>query len=166
MGPRLLHDTPTKVFDNALKIGAKGAFLMAQAVSPAMKQRKQGTLIFTGATASMRGQANQHAHSAGMFARRALAQSLAHELSQHNVHVAHVVVDGMVDAPDTLGRMFPAAFERAKQQLAPLDGIIRPASVADAYWFLHAQQRDAWSFELDLRPWRDNAYWNSPIANL
>jgi NAD(P)-dependent dehydrogenase (short-subunit alcohol dehydrogenase family) len=166
MGPRLLADTPTKVFDNALKIGARGAYLLARHIAPPMKQRRTGSIIFTGATASVRGQSNQHAHSAGMAARRALAMSLAHELAPHGVHVAHVVIDALVDSPDTLGRMFPAAFERARRELMPLDGIVRPAAVADAYYFLHSQARHCRTFELDLRTWRDDAWFNSPIPKM
>ena len=123
------------------------------------------TLAFTGATASVRGAGGQAAHASAMHARRALAQSLAHEWGPQGIHVCHVVVDGMVDAPDTLGKYFPEQFAAAKAVLEPVDGIVRPEAVADAYWYLHSQPRSAWTFEIDLRPWRDAPWWTSdPIT--
>lgn len=161
MGFRNIETTTHKVFDRAMKLGAYGAFEMGKSVSQNMKERRRGTIIFTGATAAMRGQSSQHAHSPAMFARRGIAQTLAHELGPQGIHVAHVIVDGMVDAPDTLGKMMPELFEKLKAEKMPKEEIITPMAVADAYWYLHTQPKSSWTFEMDLRPFTDNAWYNS-----
>lgn len=150
VGSRPLASLTSRVYERAWQLGSLGPFLLARAVTPLLAERGHGTLIFTGATASVRGNAEQAAHAGAMFARRALAQSVAAEYGPQGVHVAHVVVDGMVDSPDTLGQFFPKAFAAAKAALEPVDGIVQPASIADAYWFLHTQPRHSWTFELDM----------------
>ncbi|MBC7497398.1 MAG: SDR family oxidoreductase, partial [Sphingomonadaceae bacterium] len=114
-----------------------------------MVPRGVGTILFTGATASLRGGANFAAFAGAKHALRALAQSMARELGPLGVHVAHVVVDGAIDT-DFIRTNFPARYA-AKAE----DGILSPDHIADAYWFLHAQPRDAWTHELDLRPWTE-----------
>ena len=161
---RPLHKTSPKIFERAYKLGSLGGFLLARAVAPRQAARGHGNLIFTGATAGVRGNRGQAAHAMAMHGRRALAQSLAHELGPQGIHVAHVVVDGLVDAPDTVGKFFPALFEAAKAKLDPVDGIITPAAVADAYFYLAGQPRSSWTFEMDLRPWRDAAWYNTSNA--
>jgi NADP-dependent 3-hydroxy acid dehydrogenase YdfG len=112
-----------------------------------MVPRGRGTILFTGATASLRGAAGFSAFAGGKAALRALAQSMARELGPKNVHVAHVIIDGLIDT----------AFSRTnfadRVAAAGSDGILNPDHIADAYWWLHCQPRDAWTFELDLRPW-------------
>ena len=97
-----------------------------------------------------------------MGGRRLLCQTLNAEYAPKNIHVAHVVVDGAVDAPDTLGKMLgPELFQQMKDK--HVDGFISPGQVADTYWHLHQQHRSARSFEIDIRSWSDNAWFNSPV---
>jgi len=121
-----------------------------------------GTLLVTSATAAMRGNAGQHAHAAAMGGQRLLCQSLNAEFAPQGIHLAHVVVDGMVDAPDTLGRMLgPEAFEALRASRGrEHDGLLLPERIAETSWQLAQQHRSAWTFELDLRPCADAAWWN------
>lgn len=116
-----------------------------------MLEQGRGTILFTGATASLRGSAGFAAFAGGKHALRALAQSMARELGPAGIHVAHVVVDGPIDNRSTR-ELFPAMFEGR-----PPDSILQPANIAEIYWQLHRQPRSAWSFEIDVRgyaePW-------------
>jgi short-subunit dehydrogenase len=114
-----------------------------------MVTRERGTILFTGATASLRGSANFAAFSGAKHALRALAQSMARELGPRNVHVAHVVIDGAIDT-EFIRTNFPDRYS-----LKENDGILNPEHIADNYYMLHAQPRDAWTFELDLRPYME-----------
>ncbi|MEL6738540.1 MAG: short-chain dehydrogenase, partial [Pseudomonadota bacterium] len=109
-----------------------------------------------------RGNAGQHSHAAAMGGRRMLCQSLNAQFAAKGIHVAHIVIDGAVDAPDTLGRMLgPERFQALREQKGlELDGLLLPAKVADTYFHLAHQHRSAWTFELDLRPYSDLAWWN------
>ena len=107
----------------------------------------KGTIIFTGATASLRGSANFAGFSGGKMALRALAQSMARELGPMGVHVAHTIIDGVIDT-EFIRNRFPERYTLKDQ-----DGILNPEHIADAYWMLHRQPRDAWTHELDLRPY-------------
>ena len=109
--------------------------------------RGRGTILFTGATASIRGREGYAAFSGAKAALRALAQSMARELGREGIHVAHVVVDGAIDTAFIRDR-FPERY-----QLKERDGILNPDHIAENYWLLHRQPRDAWTHELDLRPW-------------
>ncbi|MFK0271309.1 SDR family oxidoreductase [Pseudomonas asiatica] len=144
----ILEETPRKYF-KIWEMACFAGFLTAQAVARRMVQRERGTILFTGATAGTRGAAGFAAFAGAKHALRALAQSMARELGPRNIHVAHVVVDGAIDTAfirDTLPERYA---------LKDQDGILDPAHIADSYWFLHAQPRDAWTFELDLRPWME-----------
>ena len=112
-----------------------------------MLARGRGTILFTGATASVRGAAGYAAFAAGMHGKRALAQAMARELSPKGIHVAHIVIDGPIDTPFTRERFADLVAER------PEDGILAPDDIAVNYWNLYKQPRSAWTFELDLRPW-------------
>jgi NADP-dependent 3-hydroxy acid dehydrogenase YdfG len=112
-----------------------------------MVTRNRGTLLFTGATAGTRGAAGFAAFAGAKHALRALAQSMARELGPRNLHVAHVIVDGAIDT-EFIRTQFPDKYAEKDN-----DGILNPEHIADNYWFLHCQPRDAWTFELDLRPW-------------
>ena len=94
-----------------------------------------------------------------MGGRRMLCQTLNAEFASKGVHVAHVVIDGPVDAPDTLGKMLGEKFEAFKEHKGA-DGVLNPAAVAETYWHLAHQPRSAWTHELDLRPWTDTPWWN------
>jgi NAD(P)-dependent dehydrogenase (short-subunit alcohol dehydrogenase family) len=161
MGRRSLAETSPKIFERAWSLGALGGYLAARAVAPGMVARGSGTMIFTGATASLRGNAGQLAHAHGMAARRSVAQSLAHELWPQGVHVAHCTIDGLIDAPDTVGKFFPEMFEKKKAENEPISNIVKPEDVAEHYWHLHSQPRGCWTFETDVRPWKDTAWFNT-----
>lgn len=142
----ILDETPRKYF-KIWEMACFAAFLTAQAVARQMVTRERGTLLFTGATAGLRGAAGFAAFAGAKHALRALAQSMARELGPRNIHVAHVVVDGAIDTA-FIRDSFPERYALKDQ-----DGILDPVHVAENYWFLHNQPRDAWTFELDLRPW-------------
>ncbi|TRZ70456.1 MAG: SDR family NAD(P)-dependent oxidoreductase [Rhodocyclaceae bacterium] len=110
---------------------------------------QKGTIIFTGATASLRGSANFAGFSGGKMALRALAQSMARELGPMGVHVAHTIIDGAIDT-EFISTLFPDRYALKGQ-----GGILDPNHIADAYWMLHRQPRDAWTHELDLRPYME-----------
>ena len=142
----ILEETARKYF-KIWEMACFSAFLTAQAVARRMVTRERGTILFTGATAGLRGAAHFAAFAGAKHGVRALAQSMARELGPRNIHVAHVVVDGAIDTA-FIRDSFPDLYARKEH-----DGILNPEHIADNYWFLHAQPRDAWTFELDLRPW-------------
>jgi short-subunit dehydrogenase len=144
----ILDETARKYF-KIWEMACLSAFLVAREVAKRMVARKRGTILFTGATAGLRGSANFAAFSGAKFALRSLAQSMARELGPMNIHVAHVVVDGAIDT-DFIRDNFPERYALKDQ-----DGILNPDHIADNYWYLHAQPRDAWTHELDLRPWTE-----------
>ena len=144
----ILEETPRKYF-KIWEMACFAGFLTAQAVARRMVQRERGTLLFTGATAGTRGAAGFAAFAGAKHGLRALAQSMARELGPRNIHVAHVVVDGAIDTA-FIRDSFPERYALKDQ-----DGILDPAHIADSYWYLHTQPRDAWTFELDLRPWME-----------
>ncbi|MFG0581701.1 SDR family oxidoreductase [Pseudomonas sp. zjy_9] len=144
----ILDETARKYF-KIWEMACFAGFLTSQAVARRMVGRGRGTILFTGATAGLRGAAGFAAFAGAKHGIRALAQSMARELGPLNVHVAHVVVDGAIDTA-FIRDSFPELYARKDQ-----DGILEPEHIADSYWFLHAQPRDAWTFELDLRPWME-----------
>jgi short-subunit dehydrogenase len=144
----ILEETSRKFF-KIWEMACMGGFLFGRESAKRMASRGRGTIIFTGATASLRGSANFAAFSGAKHALRALAQSMARELGPKNIHVAHVVVDGAIDTA-FIRDTFPERYALKEQ-----DGILNPDHIAENYWFLHAQPRDAWTFELDLRPWME-----------
>jgi NAD(P)-dependent dehydrogenase (short-subunit alcohol dehydrogenase family) len=144
----ILDETARKYF-KVWEMACFAGFLTSQAVAKRMAARRRGTILFTGATAALRGAANFAAFATAKHGLRALAQSMARELGPLNIHVAHVVVDGAIDTA-FIRDNFPAKYAEKAQ-----DGILAPEHIADAYWYLHGQPRDAWTFELDLRPWSE-----------
>ena len=129
-------------FDNCFRANCSGAFYGAQQVLPAMMEKGSGTIILTGATASLRGSANFAALATGKFGLRALAQSMAREFGPQGIHVAHVVIDGQIDTPQL----------RESQPDREESTTLSPDAIADIYWELHTQDPRAWTLELDLRP--------------
>ena len=127
-----------------------GAFQLAQAAIPALLAHGGGSLFFTGASASLRGKGNFAPFASAKGALRNLAQSIAREYGPHNIHIAHVVVDGGIDGERLLSRVPQLREQRGT------DGLLHPDAIADAYWFLHRQQRSAWTLELDVRPWSES----------
>ncbi|MEN5202400.1 SDR family oxidoreductase [Pseudomonas wadenswilerensis] len=144
----ILDETARKYF-KIWEMACFAGFLTAQAVARRMVTRERGTILFTGATAGLRGAAGFAAFAGAKHGIRALAQSMARELGPRNIHVAHVVVDGAIDTA-FIRDSFPERYALKDQ-----DGILDPQHIADSYWFLHSQPRDAWTFELDLRPWME-----------
>lgn len=129
---------------------ALGGFLVAQAAIPALLKNGSGSLFFTGASGSLRGKANFAPFASAKAALRNLAQSIAREFGPQNIHVGHVVVDGGIEGDRLLSRL-----PQLKEQRGP-DGLLDVDAIAEAYWFLHHQQRSAWTLELDVRPWAEN----------
>ena len=144
----ILEETARKYF-KIWEMACFSAFLTGREVAKRMVSRQRGTLIFTGATAGLRGSAYFSAFAGAKHALRALAQSMARELGPQNIHVAHVVVDGAIDT-DFIKNSFPDLYEKKDQ-----DGILNPEHIAENYWHLAQQPRDAWTHELDLRPWME-----------
>jgi NAD(P)-dependent dehydrogenase (short-subunit alcohol dehydrogenase family) len=126
-----------------------GGFLAGREAAKRMLPRGRGTIIFTGATASVRGGNGYAAFAAAKHGLRALAQSMARELGPQGIHVAHTVIDGAIDTP-WIAENFPE-----RHALKDRDGILNPDDIAEAYWQLHRQPRSAWTLELDLRPWME-----------
>ena len=144
----LLTETARK-YRKIWELTALAGFFTGREAARVMLPRGKGTILFTGATASLRGGAGFAAFAGGKHALRALAQSMAREFGPQGLHVGHVVVDGAIDTA-FIRDTFPDRYA-AKAH----DGILDPDHIADAYWFLHAQPRDAWTHEIDLRPWTE-----------
>jgi NAD(P)-dependent dehydrogenase (short-subunit alcohol dehydrogenase family) len=144
----ILEETARRYF-KIWEMACLGGFLNAREVAKRMVTRGHGTILFTGATASLRGSANFAAFAGAKAALRALAQSMARELGPMNIHIAHIIVDGAIDT-EFIRSNFPERYKLKDQ-----DGILDPEHIAENYWYLHTQPRDAWTFELDLRPYME-----------
>ncbi|MGC6471401.1 MAG: SDR family NAD(P)-dependent oxidoreductase [Parvibaculales bacterium] len=162
IGNRSLDDTSVKTFTLGWQMATLALFRLAKAVLPSMVARGGGTVLVTSATASVRGNAGQHSHAAAMGARRMLCQTLNAEYAAQNIHVAHILVDGAVDAPDTLGKMLgPDMFQKLRESRGlEHDGLLLPKKMAETYFHIAQQHRSAWTHELDLRAYSDLAWWN------
>lgn len=141
-------DTSERVYRKTWELAALSAFHFAKALGPRMAARGSGTLVFTGATASVRGGAGFCAFSGAMHAKRALAQSLSRELGPKGVHVCHVVIDGPIDTPFVRSVVGDSVFEALRAK----GGLLDPDAIAEHYWALHQQPPCAWTHESDLRP--------------
>ena len=142
----ILEETARKYF-KIWEMACFSGFLAGREVAKRKVTRGRGTILFTGATAGLRGSANFAAFAGAKHALRALAQSMARELGPKGIHVAHVVVDGAIDT-EFIRENFPERYALKDQ-----DGILNLEHIAENYWYLHTQPRDAWTHELDLRPW-------------
>ena len=162
-GMKLLNETSLKEFEWGWRMADLGLFRVAKVLMPIMEDRNAGTFLVTSATAAMRGNKNQHSHAAAMGGRRLLCQTLNAEFAPKGIHIVHIVVDGMVDAPDTLGKMLgEELFQQLRETMGmEHDGLILPTSVADTYYYLSQQHRSAWTHEIDVRAFSDVAWWNS-----
>lgn len=142
-----ITETTARVYRKVWEMAAFAGFLTGREAARVMLPRRQGTIIFTGATASLRGGNGFSAFASAKFALRALAQSMARELGPQGIHVAHSIIDGAIDT-DFIRENFPDRYA-----LKAEDGILNPDHIAEQYLQLHQQPRDAWTHELDLRPW-------------
>jgi NAD(P)-dependent dehydrogenase (short-subunit alcohol dehydrogenase family) len=131
-------DTPADTFEKLWRLGCYAGFLFAREAARRMLPRGRGTILFTGATASLRGSAQFAAFAAAKGGLRQVAQSMARELGPKNIHVAHVVIDGVI-----------------ARTTAPADGALAPDAIAELFWQIHAQPRSAWTFEADVRPFSE-----------
>ena len=162
IGDRALGDTSYKAFEMGWQLATFALFRIASAVCPLMEKRGKGTIIVTSATAAVRGNAGQHSHAAAMGGRRMLCQTLNAEFSPKGIHVAHVLIDGAVDAPDTLGKILgPERFQQLRETRGKEhDGLILPREAAETYFHISQQHRSAWTHEIDLRAFSDRPWWN------
>jgi NAD(P)-dependent dehydrogenase (short-subunit alcohol dehydrogenase family) len=147
-----IRETTSRVFRKVWEMACFGGFLTGREAARYMVPRRRGSIFFTGATASLRGNSSFAAFSSAKSGLRALAQSMARELGPENIHVAHLVIDSGVDTAWVRGMMEQRGVDPAE---LPPDRLMRPESVGEAYWSLHQQTRDAWTFELDLRPFAE-----------
>jgi NAD(P)-dependent dehydrogenase (short-subunit alcohol dehydrogenase family) len=143
-------ETTARVYFKVWEMAAFAGFLTGREAARLMTPRGRGSILFTGATASIRGREGFSAFSGAKHALRALAQSMSRELAPKGVHVAHTIIDGAIDT-QWIAENFPQRYALKDQ-----DGILNPDHIAEAYWMLHGQPRDAWTHELDLRPWTES----------
>ena len=162
IGDRPLDDTSYKAFEMGWQLATFGLFRTAKTVCPKMQERGKGVILVTSATSAVRGNAGQHSHAAAMGGRRMLCQSLNAQFASKGIHVAHIVIDGAVDAPDTLGKMLGAdQFKQLRDARGgEHDGLMLPQEMAETYFHVAHQHRSAWTHELDLRAYCDLAWWN------
>ncbi|MGE0575705.1 MAG: SDR family NAD(P)-dependent oxidoreductase [Reyranella sp.] len=144
-------DTTERVFRKVWEMACYSGFLAGREAARLMLPRGRGNIFFTGATASLRGGVGYAAFAAAKAGLRAVAQSAARELGPRNIHVAHLVIDSGVDTAWVRERIKEREGEAALANLPP-DRLMRPESVAESYWSLYNQPRDAWTFELEIRP--------------
>ena len=161
-GMKLLQETTHKEFEWGWRMANFGLFRAAKVICPLMEDRGKGTILVTSATAAMRGNKTQHSHASAMGGRRMLCQSLNAEFSSKGIHVAHIVIDGAVDAPDTLGKMLgPEMYKQLRETRGmEHDGLLLPEKIADTYLHLAQQHRSSWTHEIDMRAFSDQAWWN------
>jgi NAD(P)-dependent dehydrogenase (short-subunit alcohol dehydrogenase family) len=144
-----LLDLDDAAFEAVWRLACFGGFLAGREAARRMLPRGSGTILFTGATASLRARPPFTAFASAKAGLRALAHAMARELGPKGLHVAHVVIDGVIDG-DQVNRRFPQLKERLGA-----DGMLAPDAIAEAYWQLHAQPHSTWTLELDLRPWKE-----------
>ena len=145
-----LLDTTEKLFFKAWELACYAGFLVGREAARVMTPRGHGTILFTGATASLRGGKGFAAFASAKFGLRAVAQAMARELGSKNIHVVHLIIDAAIDSEAIHARLKAASGIEAKD-IAP-DTLTKTSSIAEAYWFAHQQSKDGWTHELDLRP--------------
>lgn len=162
VGDRSLKDTSYKVFELGWRMATFALFRLASSVCPLMEERGKGSILVTSATAAMRGNKGQHSHAAAMGGRRMLCQSLNAEFGPKGIHVAHILIDGSVDAPDTLGKMLGEEKFKQLRETKGLekDGLVLPEKIAETYFHIAHQHRSTWTNELDIRSFSDMPWWN------
>lgn len=149
-----LRETTAQKYYKVWEMACFAGFLTGREAAKHMAPRGQGTVFFTGATASIRGAEGFSAFAGAKHGLRALAQSMAREFGKQGLHIVHPIIDGPIDTPFVRERFPELVASR------PADGLLAPADIADMYWFVHTQKRSAWTFEFDIRPWLE------PITNI
>ena len=142
-----ITETTARVYYKVWEMGCYGGFLIGREAAKTMLPRGRGSIFFTGATASMRGSSGFAAFAGAKHGLRALAQSMARELGPKGIHVAQIIIDGAIDT-EFVRDNFPQRYA-----LKEREGIVDPEAIAESYWQLHRQPRNAWTHEMDLRPW-------------
>ena len=137
-----LSELTAEAFENSWRVCTLGAFLCVKQVVPGMIEKGEGTILFSGATSAVRGRSGAIAFSSAKFAMRGLASSLAREVGPQGIHVAHVIIDGIIDSPNL----------RERYKLSDNEPLLKSDAIAETYWALVQQERSAWSFEVDVRP--------------
>jgi len=145
-----ITETTARVYYKVWEMGCFAGFLVGREAAKTMLPRARGSIFFTGATASMRGGNGFAAFAGAKHGLRALAQSMARELGPQGIHVAQIIVDGAIDT-EFIRETFPQRYA-----LKEREGILDPDAIAESYWQLHRQPRNAWTHEMDLRPWIEN----------
>ncbi len=145
-----ITETTARVYFKVWEMACFAGFLMGRETAKRMLPRGRGTILFTGATASLRGRDGFAAFAGAKHGLRALAQSMARELWPQGIHVAHPIIDGAIDT-DFIRSNFPERYALKEQ-----DGIVSPEAISDAYWAIHQQPRNAWTHETELRPWLES----------
>jgi len=163
VGDRSLKETSYKTFEMGWRLATFGLFRLASSIRPFMVERGSGTLLVTSATAAVRGNSGQHSHAASMGGRRMLCQTLNAELGPQGIHIAHILIDGAVDAPDTLGKMLGSERYQQLRESRGMqhDGLMLPEKISETYFHLSQQHRSTWTHEIDLRSFSDLPWWNT-----
>ncbi len=163
IGDRPLEETPYKTFELGWRLAVFALFRLGSALTPHMVDRGHGTILVTSATAAVRGNAGQHSHAGAMGGRRMLCQSLNAEFAPKGIHIAHILVDGPVESPDTLGKLLLGddGYRKLLEEKGQgKDELIIPSELADTYFHIAQQHRSAWTHEIDLRPFTVLPWWN------
>lgn len=167
-GLKELSQTSDKTFELCWKLATQSLFRAARSVLPLMVKRATGNLLVTSATAAFRGNSGQAAHASAMAGRRMLCQSLNAEYASKGIHIAHILIDGLVDSPETLEKVLGKdSFENLRKTKGlNNDGLVLPDKIAETYLHLAGQHRSTWTFEIDLRSFSDLAWWNHNVLRL
>ncbi len=158
-----LADTSYKMFELGWRLTSFALFRLAKTVAPLMQARGRGTILVTSATSAMRGNAGQHAHAAAIGGRRMLCQTLNAELAPKGIHICHIYIDAAIEAPDTLGKLLGDELygKLLEEKANGKDGMVIPERVAETYFHLAQQHRSSWTHEIDIRPFSEQAWWNT-----
>ena len=163
IGNRSLNETSEKVFERGWRMATLALFRTAKKLFPYMEKRGGGTLLVTSSTAAKK-EIRDSILMPHQWGRRMLCQTLNAEFSSKGIHTTHIIIDGAVDAPDTLGKMMGEEAYQAlrKEKGLEKDGLLLPEKIAETYYHLADQHRSAWTHEVDLRAYNDDPWWNTP----
>ena len=162
-GNKTLEETTLKTFEMGWRLTSMALFRLAKVIAPIMEARGGGKILVTSATSAMRGNAGQHAHAAAIGGRRLLCQSLNAELAIKGIHICHIYIDAMIEAPDTVGKLLgPELYQKVLEERGNgKDMLVIPEKVAETYYHIAHQHRSAWSQEVDIRPYSETPWFNS-----